>query len=77
MRSISGTGISALELACNDQFKPAGSCKQADLNVKPSLPYPDHSFDVVTCVVSFDYLTQPLQVTWPRGGHAVPRHART
>jgi ubiquinone/menaquinone biosynthesis C-methylase UbiE len=62
MKSISGTGISALELACNDQFKPAGYFKQADLNVKPALPYPDRSFDMVTCVVSFDYLTKPLQV---------------
>ena len=36
--------------------------KQADLNEKPVLPFPDKSFDVVTCVVSFDYLTKPKQV---------------
>ena len=34
----------------------------ADLNVKPTLPFADASFDYVTCVVSFDYLTQPLAV---------------
>ena len=39
-----------------------GRYKQADLNAVPKLPYPDGSFDVVTCVVSFDYLTRPLEV---------------
>jgi len=33
-----------------------------DLNVDPKLPFPDESFDVVTCVVSVDYLTRPLEV---------------
>ncbi len=28
----------------------------------PKLPFPDESFDVVTCVVSVDYLTRPLEV---------------
>ena len=59
MKSLVGTGINTLELACNDQLT---SFKQADLNVKPVLPFPDKSFDVVTCVVSFDYLTQPREV---------------
>ena len=31
-------------------------------HVKPKLPFPDSSFDVVTCVVSFDYLTRPREV---------------
>ena len=59
MKSISATGISEIELKCNDQLT---SYKQADLNKSPKLPYPDKSVDVVTCVVSFDYLTQPRQV---------------
>jgi ubiquinone/menaquinone biosynthesis C-methylase UbiE len=33
-----------------------------DLNVDPLLPFPDNSFDFVTCVVSVDYLTRPLEV---------------
>lgn len=33
-----------------------------DLNVDPTLPFCDESFDVVTCVVSVDYLIRPLEV---------------
>jgi SAM-dependent methyltransferase len=33
-----------------------------DLNVDSKFPFPDASFDVVTCVVSVDYLTKPLEV---------------
>merc|ERR1712106_1137820 len=33
-----------------------------DLNEDPTLPFEDSSFDIVTNVVSIDYLTQPLQV---------------
>jgi len=59
MKSIVGVGISGVELACNDQLS---SFKAQDLNQKPKLPFPDQSFDCVTCVVSFDYLTKPLDV---------------
>jgi hypothetical protein len=31
-------------------------------NVNPTLPYEDNSFDVVTCVVSIDYLIKPIEV---------------
>ena len=31
-----------------------------DLNADPSLPFEDNSFDIVTNVVSIDYLTEPL-----------------
>ena len=58
MKSIVGTGINAIELQCNDQLS---SWKQADLNVKAKLPFADKSFDVLTCVVSFDYLTHPME----------------
>eukprot|EP00262_Sarcandra_glabra_P021565 TRINITY_DN91_c0_g1_i2.p1 TRINITY_DN91_c0_g1~~TRINITY_DN91_c0_g1_i2.p1 ORF type:complete len:295 (+),score=31.85 TRINITY_DN91_c0_g1_i2:361-1245(+) len=33
-----------------------------DMNVNPSLPFQDNSFDVITNVVSVDYLTKPIDV---------------
>lgn len=33
-----------------------------DLNVDPKLPFEDNSFDVITNVVSVDYLTKPIEV---------------
>ncbi|KAK4749593.1 hypothetical protein SAY87_027042 [Trapa incisa] len=33
-----------------------------DLNANPNLPFEDNSFDVITNVVSVDYLTRPLDV---------------
>ena len=33
-----------------------------DLNAAPVLPFADASFDAVTCCVSVDYLTRPLEV---------------
>ena len=33
-----------------------------DLNADPTLPFDDNSFDIVTNVVSIDYLTQPLPI---------------
>lgn len=33
-----------------------------DLNQNPIFPYPDSTYDVVTCVVSVDYLTRPLEI---------------
>ncbi|KAJ8750748.1 hypothetical protein K2173_015929 [Erythroxylum novogranatense] len=33
-----------------------------DLNVNPRLPFEDDSFDVITNVVSVDYLTKPLDI---------------
>ena len=59
MHSIVGTGISAPELRCNDQLSKSVA---SDLNKSPKLPFADKSFDYVTCVVSFDYLTHPLEV---------------
>ena len=52
--------MNTLELQFNDQL--TGGFKQKDLNVDPKLPYPDNSFDVVTCVVSIDYLIEPIKV---------------
>ena len=31
-----------------------------DLNADPTLPYEDNTFDVITNVVSVDYLNKPL-----------------
>ena len=33
-----------------------------DQNVNPGLPFDDGRFDAVTCCVSVDYLTRPLEV---------------
>lgn len=33
-----------------------------DLNLNPKLPFEDHSFDIITNVVSVDYITKPLDV---------------
>ena len=33
-----------------------------DLNRTPALPFPDESFDAVTCCVSIDYLVRPVAV---------------
>lgn len=60
MGKICGTGMSDFELKNNDQL--TGGYKQADLNSAPVLDYADNSFDVVTCVVSIDYLVSPIQV---------------
>jgi hypothetical protein len=59
MRRISATGMSALELQFNDQLT---DYQAKDLNDDPTLPYEDNTFDVVTCVVSIDYLIHPIPV---------------
>eukprot|EP00933_Yihiella_yeosuensis_P081434 TRINITY_DN9503_c0_g9_i1.p1 TRINITY_DN9503_c0_g9~~TRINITY_DN9503_c0_g9_i1.p1 ORF type:complete len:404 (-),score=59.25 TRINITY_DN9503_c0_g9_i1:73-1251(-) len=56
---VSITGMNLKELEMNKQ---ADDYKVADLNKDPQLPYEDGSFDIVTCTVSFDYLTKPLEV---------------
>lgn len=59
MKRISATGMNSLELLANDQLNDYAA---RDLNVDPTLPYDDEIFDVVTCVVSIDYLIQPIKV---------------
>lgn len=60
MGKICATGMNGLELQYNDQL--SGGYEAKDLNEDPKLPYPDKSFDAVTCVVSIDYLVQPVEV---------------
>ena len=59
MKRISGTGMNPLELMANDQLT---DYEARNLNVNPTLPYDDNTFDVVTCVVSIDYLIHPIEV---------------
>lgn len=60
MKRISATGMNPLELAANDQLT---DYKARNLNGNPSLSfYDDNTFDVVTCVVSIDYLIHPIEV---------------
>ena len=56
---VAGTGMNERELRANTQLT---EFTQRDLNKVPQLPYKDRSFDVVTCVVSIDYLTQPIKI---------------
>lgn len=53
------TGMNAAELDANEM---ADEWIVADLNSDPSLPFEDACFDAVTCAMSVDYLTRPLEV---------------
>jgi SAM-dependent methyltransferase len=58
-RRLVTMGMNAAELAAN----PAASeWLVQDLNRDPVLPFPDATFDAVTCCVSVDYLTRPVEV---------------
>ena len=52
-------GMNEAELRANAM---ASSRVVKDLNVDPTLPFDDATFDAVTCCVSVDYLTRPLEV---------------
>lgn len=56
---VEGLGMNEAELSRNRQLT-GFTCQ--DLNKDPRLPYEDASFDVVTCVVSVDYLVKPFEV---------------
>eukprot|EP00629_Pelagomonadales_sp_RCC1024_P000910 CAMPEP_0119280778 /NCGR_PEP_ID=MMETSP1329-20130426/23419_1 /TAXON_ID=114041 /ORGANISM="Genus nov. species nov., Strain RCC1024" /LENGTH=294 /DNA_ID=CAMNT_0007281377 /DNA_START=126 /DNA_END=1006 /DNA_ORIENTATION=+ len=56
---VAGTGMNERELKANTQLTEYA---QRDLNKEPTLPFKDNSFDVVTCVVSIDYLTKPVEI---------------
>lgn len=52
-------GMNAAELDANPM---ATERVVQDLNLHPTLPFPDQSFDAVLCCVSIDYLTRPVEV---------------
>lgn len=56
---IVGMGLNELELKKNPVLT---EYVVQDLNLDPKLPFEDNSFDVITNVVSVDYLTKPLDV---------------
>lgn len=58
-RRLAVTGMNPAELAGNEM---ADDWSVADLNLEPLLAYDDEAFDAVTCCVSVDYLTRPLDV---------------
>jgi SAM-dependent methyltransferase len=58
-RSLVALGMNPDELAANPQ---ATSWLVHDLNEQPELPFDDAAFDAVTCCVSVDYLTRPVEV---------------
>ena len=50
---------------CADELKENAQVDEyvvRDLNVDPTLPFEDNSFDIVTNVVSIDYLNKPLEI---------------
>lgn len=54
-----GLGMNGAELKENKQLT---EYNVQNLNKNPKFPYEDNSFDVVTCVVSIDYLIKPLEI---------------
>ncbi|MEM8903770.1 MAG: methyltransferase domain-containing protein [Actinomycetota bacterium] len=58
-RELVALGMNAEELAANPQ---AASWVRRDLNVDPTLPFDDDSFDDAVCCVSVDYLVRPIEV---------------
>jgi len=54
-----GLGMNKDELSVNKQLD---DFVVQDLNENPIFPFPQETFDIVTCVVSVDYLTRPLEV---------------
>lgn len=56
---VAGLGMNEEELRRN---RVLTDYEVKDLNLDPKLPYADESFDAVTCAVSVDYLTRPLEV---------------
>jgi hypothetical protein len=58
-RRVAATGLNKTELARNAR---ATEWHVQDLNKGARLPYDAGSFDAVTCVVSIDYLSSPLDV---------------
>ena len=58
-RTLVALGMNESELAANEM---ASDHVVHDLNTDPTLPFDDERFDAVTCCVSVDYLTRPIEV---------------
>ena len=58
-RRLVGLGMNAEELAANPQLDDS---VVHNLNIAPTLPFPNASFDDAVCCVSVDYLTRPIAV---------------
>jgi len=58
-KQAAGLGMNKYELEQNKQLTEFAV---KDLNIDPIFPHKDNTFDFVTCVVSVDYLTRPLEV---------------
>ncbi|GAB6039459.1 methyltransferase domain-containing protein [Endothiovibrio diazotrophicus] len=57
--AVTGLGMNEEELAANPRLARR---VVHDLNAEPRLPFPDGSFDVLTCHLSVEYLIRPLAV---------------
>ena len=67
MKRISGCGMNKFEMMANDQLndyttKDLNERDSNNADLPPELPYADNTFDVVTCVVSIDYMIHPIEV---------------
>lgn len=58
-KSLTALGMNRAELEANPM---ASSIAVRDLNADPTLPFDTAMFDAVTCCVSVDYLTRPVEV---------------
>lgn len=58
-RHVSGLGMNEQELERNPRLN---DYLVQNLNVQPTLPYQDESFDAVMIIVSIQYLTRPQEV---------------
>jgi SAM-dependent methyltransferase len=56
---VAGLGMNVAELAANPRLDER---VVRDLNLEPTLPWPDASFDAVLCAVSVQYLVRPVEV---------------
>lgn len=64
---VYGVGLNAEEMSLNSVFQDKTHWKVMDLNqpphdVRSAWPNQDLKFDAITCVVSIDYLNEPLEV---------------
>ena len=56
---VTGLGMNSEELEANPRLT---DFLVRDLNLEPTLPFDDQSFDAVICTASVEYLTQPFKV---------------